>query len=97
MDGDVRARYNPANSLDQDETDVVVTDRPKDIERRQKTPSDQSHCRIHFSGDADVYKLITKKNRWTHPTDDRSIQLHEQLYDKNEYARLQKALVNHHK
>ena len=97
MGGDVRARYNPANSLDQDETDVIVSDRPRDNERRQKTPTHKTDSRIHVSGDPDVYKLITKKNRWTHPTDERSIHLHEILHDKDEYARLQHALVNHHK
>lgn len=93
MDGDVRARYNPSNSLLVDGTDENGINQPYDLDRRQQqTHSGTNAATTHVSGNRSVHNLLTRKTRWESPEDEDAQERWDKLYDRQENERLVEAL-----
>ena len=94
MDGDVRARYNPAFTVEKDTTDESGVTQPRDLGLRQKRAREPTDSLIHVSGNKDVYKVVTGTNRWRNPTDEDAVERYDKLYDRFEFDRLCNALMS---
>ena len=93
MEGDVRARYNPANSLDEDNTDENDIRQPYDLRMRQEvTHTTANAATTHVSGNNDVYNLVTRRTRWEAPHDEEARERWDRLYDREENRRLTTAI-----
>ena len=81
MDGDVYARYNPAEDLSEDEGEVVED--PPELIELKKTMKVQERAKISIrNADPSVQKILIRKKRW------------ESLQNKEEHGRLAEALMD---
>ena len=91
--GDVRARYNPAAKLEKDTTNPGNLSQPRDLRRRQKTPTEEDDSVIHADRNREVIELVARTSRWLTPTDQEAIERFDQFNSKDEYHRLQDVLI----
>jgi hypothetical protein len=92
MNGDVRARYNPANNLQKDNMDENGVNQPYDLQRNQQRTNSSTNAAVtHVAGNRDVYNLV-RKTRFDAPNDEEAQARWDKLYNYEENQRLLGAL-----
>jgi Plant transposon protein len=79
MEGDVRARYNPANSVHELQESTIRVRHPRDLaENQAPVPANLMARSGAAQGDAENMAMVTRSERWTHL---RNLQEHIRLFN----------------